>query len=403
MINLTDNIKIAVKTLTNNKLRSSLTMLGILIGNSSIILMVGIVQGAQTYTLKQIESYGVNLLSIFAGGQAVGSWSADESWRLVLSDAEAIRQQAPAVDRVAPQIASGQLISDRDRSTQTSVTGTTPDFLFVRNARVAHGRFFDAAEQQQHAAVIVLGSNPARQLFGYDSPIGQDVQINNISFRVIGVMASKGSLNGVNQDDAAFVPITTLATQVDGRSSPHGIPLDLIEVSARDAQSVAAAEFQITNLLTRRHGKQDFSIETNKSFQDLVGEVGGALSLMLGAIASISLLVGGIGIMNIMLVSVSERTQEIGLRKAVGATQHTILVQFLIESVILSVSGGLAGVALGIGGIAVVALVTPLAPGVSIAAVTIALAVSGTIGLVFGVVPAQRAARLDPIVALRSA
>jgi putative ABC transport system permease protein len=393
MINLTDNIKIAVKTLTNNKLRSSLTMLGILIGNSSIILMVGIVQGAQTYTLKQIESYGVNLLSIFAGGQAVGSWSADESWRLVLSDAEAIRQQAPAVDRVAPQIASGQLISDRDRSTQTSVTGTTPDFLFVRNARVAHGRFFDAAEQQQHAAVIVLGSNPARQLFGYDSPIGQDVQINNISFRVIGVMASKGSLNGVNQDDAAFVPITTLATQVDGRSSPHGIPLDLIEVSARDAQSVAAAEFQITNLLTRRHGKQDFSIETNKSFQDLVGEVGGALSLMLGAIASISLLVGGIGIMNIMLVSVSERTQEIGLRKAVGATQHTILVQFLIESVILSVSGGLA----------VVALVTPLAPGVSIAAVTIALAVSGTIGLVFGVVPAQRAARLDPIVALRSA
>jgi putative ABC transport system permease protein len=402
-MNILENVRIAVKTLVNNKLRSSLTMLGILIGNGSIILMVGIVQGAQNYTLKQIESYGVNLLSIFPGGVDAGSWSAEESWRLVLSDADAIRNYAPAVDRVAPQISASQLVTYRDRSTQPNITGTTPDFLFVRNSRVASGRFFDETEQQQNAAVIVLGSIPARQLFGYEHPIGRDVQINNISFRVIGVLESKGSLSGMNQDNVALVPITTLAAQVDGRSSPYGIPLDSIELSADDPQSVKAAEFQVTNLLTRRHGRKDFTIETNKSFQDLVNQVGSVLSLMLGAIASISLVVGGIGIMNIMLVSVTERTQEIGVRKAVGATQHVIMMQFLIESIILSVAGGLAGVALGIGGVALVSIVTPLTPTVSIVAIVVAIGVSGSIGLIFGVVPAQRAARLDPIVALRSA
>ncbi|WAL61371.1 ABC transporter permease [Thermocoleostomius sinensis] len=402
-MNILENARIALKTLVNNKLRSGLTMLGILIGNGSIILMVGIVQGAQNYTLKQIESYGVNLLSIFPGGGEVGSWSAEETWRLVLADADAIRSYAPAVDRVAPQISSFQLATYRDRSTQPNITGTTPDFLFVRNFRVASGRFFDETEQQQNAAVIVLGSIPARQLFGHEHPLGRDVQINNISFRVIGVLESKGSLNGINQDNTALVPITTLAAQVDGRSSPYGIPLDSIELSANDPQSVKAAEFQVTNLLTRRHGKKDFTIETNKSFQDLVNQVGSVLSLMLGAIASISLVVGGIGIMNIMLVSVTERTQEIGVRKAVGATQHVILMQFLIESIVLSVAGGLAGVALGVGGVALVSLVTPLTPTVSIVAIVVAIGVSGSIGLIFGVVPAQRAARLDPIVALRSA
>ncbi len=401
-MNIVESIKMAVKTLAANKLRSSLTMLGIIIGNSSVIAMIGIGQGVQNYTLAQLESYGPNLLSVFAGSEDTEGLITEEP-TLVLSDAEAIIAQAPAVKKVAPQISSRQSIAYRNRSTQASITGTTPEFLYVRNASVVSGRFFNSSEQTQNALVVALGSVPARKLFGSDNPIGKEVQINNISFQVIGVMKTKGSFAGVNQDDVAYVPITTIATQIDGRMSPYGIPIDSIEASAKDKLSIKAASFQIANLLTRRHGKKDFTVEANKSVQDLVGQVTGALSLMLAAIASISLLVGGIGIMNIMLVSVTERTQEIGLRKALGATQHAILTQFLIEAVILSVAGGLIGTFVGVGGTTIVGVLTPLKPGVSFAAITLAVGVSGSIGLIFGVVPARRAAQLDPIVALRSA
>lgn len=243
----------------------------------------------------------------------------------------------------------------------------------------------------------------ARQLFGSDNPIGKEVQINNISFQVIEVMEAKGSFGGENEDDAAYVPITTMAAQSDGRQSPYGIPISSIQISAQDKLNVRAAAFQITNVLTRRHGKKDFTVVANKSFQELVGQVTGMMSLMLAAIASISLVVGGIGIMNIMLVSVTERTQEIGLRKAIGATQRDILSQFLIEAIILSVAGGLIGTGVGIGGAMLVGVFTPLKPSVPLAAITVAVSVSGSIGLIFGVVPARRAAQLDPIVALRSA
>jgi putative ABC transport system permease protein len=194
-----------------------------------------------------------------------------------------------------------------------------------------------------------------------------------------------------------------MADQLAGRKSPYGIPVDYIEVSARDKQSIRAAAFQISNLLTRRHGKKDFAIVANKSFQNLISQITGTLSLTLAAIAGISLLVGGVGIMNIMLVSVTERTHEIGLRKALGATQQAILTQFLIEAVILSVAGGLVGTGVGIGSGMVVAALTPLKPSVPLSAIALAVGVSGSIGLIFGVIPARQAARLDPIVALRSA
>ena len=215
-------------------------------------------------------------------------------------------------------------------------------------------------------------------------------------------MAAKGSFAGSNQDDAAYVPITTMATQLSGRRSPYGIPINSLRVSARDKQSIRAAAFQITNLLTRIHGEKDFTVMSNKSFKDLVSQVTTALSLMLAAIASISLLVGGIGIMNIMLVSVTERTQEIGLRKAIGATPTDILSQFIIEAVILSITGGLIGTGIGISGTIIVGMLTPFNPTVPLTAITLAVSVSGGIGLFFGVVPARRASKLDPIVALRS-
>ncbi|NDJ20649.1 FtsX-like permease family protein [Nostoc sp. B(2019)] len=401
-MNFVESIKMAVKTLAANKLRSSLTMLGIIIGNSSVIAMIGIGQGVQNYSLAQLESYGSNLLSVFAGSEEAEGMIAEEP-KLVLSDAEAIITQAPAVKKVAPQISARQSIAYRNRTTQANITGTTPDFLYVRNATVVSGRFFNSSEQRQNTLVVALGSVPARKLFGSDNPIGKEIQINNISFQVIGIMKTKGSFGGVNQDDVVYIPITTMASQIDGRQSPYGISIDSIEVSAENKQSIWAASFQITNLLTRRHGKKDISVIANKSFQDLVGQVTGALSLMLAAIASISLLVGGIGIMNIMLVSVTERTQEIGLRKAIGATQQAILTQFLIEAVILSVAGGLIGTGIGVGGTMIVGVLTPLKPGVSLPAIALAVGVSGSIGLIFGVVPARRAARLDPIVALRSA
>ena len=391
----------AVMTLTANKLRSSLTMLGMIIGNASVIAMIGIGQGAQNYTLEKLESFGQNRLVVFVSSEEIEGFMA-ENPTLVLSDAEAIATQAPSVKAVAPLISSTLLISYRSRRTQTSVTGTTPGSLYVRNAQAAKGRFFDQFEQQQNAQVVALGSDVASKLFGSDNPIGKEVQINNLTFEVIGVMQAKGAFLGPSQDDIAYVPITTMAEKLAGRKSPYGIPVDYIEVSAQDKESVRAAAFQIVNLLTRRHGKKDFSVVANKSFQNLVSQITGTLSLTLAAIASISLLVGGVGIMNIMLVSVTERTQEIGLRKALGATQQDILSQFLIEAVILSVAGGLIGTSVGIGSGMLLAVLTPVKPSVPLAAIALAVSVSGSIGLIFGVIPARQAAKLDPIVALRS-
>ena len=401
-MHIVESVKMAVTTITANKLRSSLTMLGMIIGNASVIAMIGIGQGAQKYTLEKLESFGQNRLVVFVSSEEIEGFIAEDP-TLVLSDAEAIATQAPSVKEVAPLIGSRLLISYRSRRTQTNVTGTTPGALYVRNAVVAKGRFFDQFEQQQNAQVVVLGSDVASKLFGSDNPIGKEVQLNNLSFQVIGVMQAKGAFLGPSQDDIAYVPISTMADQLAGRKSPYGIPVDYIEVSARDKQSIRAAAFQISNLLTRRHGKKDFAIVANKSFQNLISQITGTLSLTLAAIAGISLLVGGVGIMNIMLVSVTERTQEIGLRKALGATQQAILTQFLIEAVILSVAGGLVGTGVGIGSGMVVAALTPLKPSVPLSAIALAVGVSGSIGLIFGVIPARQAARLDPIVALRSA
>jgi putative ABC transport system permease protein len=401
-MHIIESVKMAVTTLTANKLRSSLTMFGMIIGNASVIAMIGIGQGAQNYTLEKLESFGQNRLVVFVSSEEIEGFIA-ENPTLVLSDAEAIASQAPSVKAVAPLIGSKLLISYRSRRTQTSVTGTTSESLYVRNAQVARGRFFDQFEQQQNAQVVALGSDVATKLFGSDNPIGKEVQINNLTFEVIGVMQAKGAFLGPSQDDIAYVPITTMAEKLAGRKSPYGIPVDYIEVSAQDKESIRAAAFQIINLLTQRHGKKDFSVVANKSFQNLVSQITGTLSLTLAAIAGISLLVGGVGIMNIMLVSVTERTQEIGLRKALGATQQAILTQFLIEAVILSVAGGLVGIGVGIGSGRLMAVLTPVKPSVPLEAIALAVGVSGSIGLIFGVIPARQAARLDPIVALRSA
>jgi putative ABC transport system permease protein len=407
-VDLTESIRMAVKTLTANKLRSSLTMLGIVIGNASVIAMVGIGEGAQTYINEQLQTLGPNVLFVLPGNRETREGGGLQVPRtLVVDDARAIAEQVPAVAAVAPEFNDRNLVVYRNRSANVSVVGTSESFLQVRSFEMAQGRFISDQDLDSRRLVTVLGASLAERLFDEASPVGRSVRIKGVRFEIVGVMARKGSNLGLNYDDAAMVPITTQSSRLVGqRRSPYGIEVSYISVSALDRESMRQAEFQITNLLRLRHGildgEDDFFISSQDTLLNLADTVTGALTVMLAAIAGISLLVGGIGIMNIMLVSVRERTQEIGLRKAIGASQRDILVQFLIEALILSIAGGVVGSSLGIGGIVLLSAVTPFSAGVSGVAITLAVGVSGGIGLFFGVFPARQAAKLDPIVALRT-
>jgi len=406
MVNFFESTKMAVQTLTANRLRSALTMLGIIIGNASVITMVGVGEGAREYAAGQFESLGPNVLFIIPGSQSSQERTLERPKTLTLEDAEAIDTQVPSVEAVAPQLQTQQAVVAGNRSTSGTILGVTPDFVPVRSFEVDSGRFITDEDVQRGTRVVALGPDLADSLFPNQVPVGETLRIKNISFEVVGVMVAKGAFLGNNQDDVAYVPLTTLSSQITGNTSPYGTEVTFIAIAARDEQSMTAAQFQIANLLRLRHrivGEDDFTIRNQKDALELIGNVTGALTVMLAAIAGISLLVGGIGIMNIMLVSVRERTQEIGLRKAIGASEQDILLQFIIEATILAALGGLAGTVIGMGGVTLVSAVTPLEAGISTTAVLTAVGVSGGIGLFFGVVPARQAAKLDPIVALRSA
>jgi len=402
-----ESLRMATKTLSANKLRSGLTMLGIIIGNASVIAMIGIGEGAQKYVNGQLQSLGPNVLFVVPGSrEARQLGDLDVPRNLVLADAEALATQVPSVAAVAAEKTTQGIVSYRNRNTSSSVVGTTEGFLAVRSFEIAQGRFLNGLDQRSNSSVAVIGDTLAEKLFEGESALGKQLRVKGITFEVIGVLQKKGSNLGLDYDDAVMIPITTLASRIVGRTSPYGIDVGFISVSADSAEAMETAEFQITNLLRLRHGikdNDDFYISSQETLLNIADTVTGALTLMLAAIASISLFVGGIGIMNIMLVSVRERTQEIGLRKAIGANQKDILTQFLIEAVILSALGGIVGTAAGVGGIFLIAALSPFEAGVSASAVIIAVGVSGSIGLFFGVVPARQAARLDPIVALRSA
>ncbi|WP_310490412.1 ABC transporter permease [Chamaesiphon sp. VAR_69_metabat_338] len=407
-MNLLESLKMATQTLISNKLRSSLTMLGIAIGNASVIGMIGVGEGTQTLATDQFKSLGPNTLFILPGSpKAQNIRSGGTPPTLVLSDARAIARQVPSVAGVAPVLQNSFVVNYQSVTTTSIIQGTTADFPAVRNFAVDKGRFVNAQDVKQDKQVAMVGTDIAQRLFGNNNPIGKQIRINNVSFEVVGLMESKGSSFGSNQDDAIFVPITTMSKRIIGRTSPYGLRLSLISVSAKSSESMDAAEFQITNLLRQRHkivGEDDFTVRNQKDALTIVSTITGALTLLLGAIAGISLLVGGIGVMNIMLVSVTERTQEIGLRKAIGATQNDILTQFTIEAIVLSIVGGIIGTSVGIGGIILVRNFSPLkTAAISPSAIVLAVSVSGGIGLFFGVVPARQAAKLDPIEALRSA
>jgi putative ABC transport system permease protein len=405
-MDIVESVKMAATTLVANKLRSSLTMLGIIIGNASVIAMIGIGEGAQKYISKELESLGPNVLFVIPGNKETQRVSFDLPKTLVLEDAKAIASQVPSIQTVTAESNSRQLITYRNKNANVNIIGTTPEFLPVRKFEVDRGRFLTELDIKRSNLVAVMGADLASRLFGTVDPVGQQVRIKNVTFQIIGVMAAKGSNLGVDYDDAVLIPLTTQANRISGRTSPFGVELTYLVAAAKNADSVDAAEFQITNLLRLRHkltGEDDFTIRTQKDAMETVGKITGALTVMLAAIAGISLFVGGIGVMNIMLVSVTERTQEIGLRKAIGAREQDILLQFMIEAVILSAAGGVVGTLVGVGGILLVGVLSPLQGGISATAIVMAVGVSGGIGLFFGVVPARRAAKLDPIVALRSA
>ncbi|MDJ0508266.1 MAG: ABC transporter permease [Crocosphaera sp.] len=400
-----DSVKMATSMLSANKLRTSLTMLGMIIGNASVVAIIGIGQGAENLATQQLKELGPNVLFIVPGTRQARRATLDLPKTLVWEDAQAIAQQVPSVKAVAPERNKRELISYKSENINTLLIGTTPYYPKIRNFPIQQGRFLNVIDIKKNSRVAVIGQDIVKQLFGIKNPIGESIRIKNVSFEIVGVMAEKGSLIGTNLDDTVFIPLTTMTHQIVGKTSPYGTEVSWINVEAKNGESVRAAKFQIENLLRLRHkitNEDDFGVETSKQMLDIVGSISTGLTVMLTFLAGISLIVGGIGVMNIMFFSVSERTSEIGLRKALGATGNDILVQFLIEAVLMAISGGIIGVLTGVSLVILVGIISPLSASISAVPIIISLTVSTAIGLGFGVIPAQKAAQLDPIVALRS-
>ncbi|MGB5771980.1 MAG: ABC transporter permease [Crocosphaera sp.] len=400
-----DHIQMATSALLSNKLRSSLTMLGITIGNASVIGMVAVGEGARELTAEQFKALGPNVLFVSLSSARVRRTLSSDAKPLLLEDANAIANLVPNLTNISPEIHTDQLITYQDKIFQNSIIGTTPDYLPVRNYEMAQGRFINDIDIQRNKRVVVLGAEISQQLFNNKNPIGQQIRIKNIGFTVIGTFASKGALFDSNQDNKIVVPITTAQQQLRGWNYPHGIPLNTISLLAKDQESVDGIEFQVKNLMLLRHSaikESDVKIFSQNALLETAQTTNAGLTQMLAAIAVISLLVGGIGVMNIMLVSVRERTQEIGLRKAIGATEKDILGQFILEAILLAIFGSIVGIGVGLGGVVLSSVFLSLATSVSGTSIILAVSVSGGVGLFFGVFPAKQAAKLDPIVALKS-
>ena len=400
---------VATQSLVAHKLRSFLTMLGVMIGVGAVIALVAVGQGTQAQVVNQFASLGSNLLTVTAGTNFGFSRSGlQQSVRqLTNTDVDAIRGLATSVALVAPEFnASNINVSYSGKTASPSISGVTAEYAKVRNWSLTSGRFINAEDDANLAMVVVLGERAVQDLFGSTqaNPIGETIRINRQNYEVVGVLKAKGQSGPSNQDDVIFMPLRTAQLKLGGAGTTR---VRTINLSVRSADEMSLAQAQVTAILRTLHGLQtgasdDFTVQNQADILSTVEATTGTFTTLLGSIAAISLLVGGIGIMNIMLVSVTERTREIGLRKAVGAKRVDILIQFLAEAIVLSALGGVIGVGLGIGGAQLIspllgsskALVTPQS-------VVLALAVSLGIGVFFGFYPANRAAQLNPIDALR--
>jgi putative ABC transport system permease protein len=407
MINISSTIKISFRALRVNKMRSALTMLGIIIGVGAVIAMIAVGAGASRRISEQIASMGSNLIMILpgattAGGVRMGSGTQPT---LTLADSEAILKESPSVSEVAPVLSGVAQVVYGHQNWSTGILGTTPGMLVLRDWPLASGRPFTQQDVKSATKVCLLGQTVVDNLFGDMDPIGQVIRIKKIPFTVIGVLAEKGqSPQGQDQDDTIHVPVTTAQKKLFGTTFPGMVRI--IMVKARSQEDLASAEKQITELLRQRHRigpkqENDFTVRNLTQFMQTQEQSTKAMTILLGAIASVSLLVGGIGIMNIMLVSVTERTREIGIRMAIGAKTWDIRLQFIIEALILSLIGGIAGIIAGVSGSMIISALAGWATVVSPLSVLIAFVFSGLVGMFFGFYPAYKASLLDPIEALR--
>ncbi|HVP44732.1 MAG TPA: ABC transporter permease [Terriglobales bacterium] len=403
-MDFTSILKIAVRALTRNKLRSALTMLGIIIGVGAVIATVGVGQGASQKVQDQIASMGTNLLYISAGSVNRGGLhiGIGATKTLTEEDMKAIQEQIPAVAQAAPGSTTSQQIVSDNQNWNTRVTGTEPQYFEIRDWPIASGSSFTQDDVTRASDVVVLGETVRQNLFGASDPVGQTIRIGNLPFKIVGVLAPKGSSGmGQDQDDSVYIPITTLQKKLSGQNW-----LQYIMVSAVSQPASYAAQGQVTALLRDRHHiragqDDDFSVRNLADVAQLADQSSKVMTLLLASIAGVSLIVGGIGIMNIMLVSVTERTREIGIRMAIGATEADVQRQFLTESVVLSIAGGTIGILFGIAASLVVTKVLGWPVLLSLAAVVAAVVFSMATGVFFGLYPARKAARLDPIEALR--
>jgi putative ABC transport system permease protein len=396
--------RIALRALARNKLRSFLTMLGIIIGVGAVIAMVAIGEGAKKRVQEQIASLGTNLLVILPGTVTLGGARTGSGGRqtLVASDARAIMREIPVVAGASPVVRQVQQVIAGDQNWSTPVQGVAPEFQQIREWQVQEGRFISQADIENTAKVALIGQTVAYNLFGDNDPIGAVIRIKKIPFHVIGILGAKGqSGNGTDQDDVVMVPYTTMMKLVMGVTY-----IQQIIVAAVSADTTQEANNQIASLLRQRHKLRagvddDFMIRNLSDIAEAASNSATVMAMLLGSIASVSLLVGGIGIMNIMLVSVTERTREIGIRMAVGARSRDIMLQFIVEAVVMAASGGVIGILVGIGSSNLIKYLAELPTLIRPEIIAISFLVAGAVGVFFGFYPAKKAANLDPIDALR--
>ncbi len=398
-----ESIHIARRSLMGNKMRSLLTMLGVIIGVGAVITMISIGRGAKADISDRIKSLGSNVLSIRPGSQQFGMrhFGRGSMRTLKYEDAEMLEEKAEYLSSVAPEVRERAQVKYGNKNDSIEVIGTTPEYQRVQNSYVEKGSFFTESDVLYKEKVCVVGKTVVRDIFEETDPIGKQLRLNNVAFRVVGVMQEKGSMGPWDMDNRIFIPLSTAQKRLFGTDYVREIS---VEVRSKD--DIEAAKAEIEKLMRRQHElaaskESDFNVGDQAEFLRTLEETGKSFTYLLAGIAAVSLIVGGIGIMNIMLVSVTERTREIGTRKAVGAKRRDILRQFLVESLVLSLIGGLFGIFMGIGGARLISRLAGWKTDVSFDAILLAFLFAACVGIFFGIYPARKAARLNPIEALR--
>ncbi|MBW4691744.1 MAG: ABC transporter permease [Lyngbya sp. HA4199-MV5] len=409
-VSLLEVLTMSLEALWSNRLRTGLTMLGVIIGIASVITVTSVGQGVQKATEQQIQALGTNVILVLTGVARTGgiSQGTGTASTVTWEDAKAIAKQAPAAQGVTAYLQRGVQIVYEGQNDSTTLLGTDLSYPDVKNVHPQEGQFFSQADLDSARPVAVIGSTIRNDFFGANgNAIGAQIRVQNELYNVIGVMESKGSVGGQDQDDRIYIPLTNMSARIVGNNSLNGTAVSGFWVQAKDAATLDAAQFQVTNLLRIRHNiyppqQDDFRITNQADIINAFSNIVGLFTVMVSAIAGISLVVGGIGIANIMLVSVVERTREIGVRKAVGATNNAILSQFLTEAVMVSIAGGAIGVGLGVSIAFSASTLFKFPFVISVLSIVAGFGLSFAIGLVAGVIPARNAAQLDPIAALRS-